>query len=400
MKKYKLILLFCPLLLTMACNGQNSESYWKTQDVTKIDGKPFHGITSSYMDMIAEMRIHLTKNSDSLMISYPYEKKIKISEFKSLTNARIKDSGELLDSVYEVKVEGDLLKIKFVYAGTSQDEKRFSVNLVEVDKDKYGEEVAQLKKEKDKILSLIKPIDFSKLDLSIALPSYFMEENLGNAINPIQLAEELCDMNSVRDLITEITTDFNFKSEIAGKPSETYDVFAIENTEKINLVVANVGKVTFNSLELINRSKKLKPELILLTKNANHDDLQALYKAISSNLPNAKIETKGLPQYGSEKDLIDLDDFISISFIGDQKIVKLSIDVSLDYYTKNGGDDMVLSYDAQNPKAIKKVFEHYLNLFAKAKVRLYIVSKPFDETLKTDENLFRERKSIEYYQWR
>ena len=58
---------------------------------------------------------------------------------------------------------------------------------------------------------------------------------------------------------------------------------------------------------------------------------------------------------------------------------------------------MVLAYDEQNPKAIKKVFEHYLNLFDQAKVRLHIVSKPFDETLKTDENLARERNSIANY---
>ncbi|MEO5911635.1 MAG: hypothetical protein ABIP95_12150 [Pelobium sp.] len=398
MKKYTLILIFFPLLLTMACNGQNNKTYWVTKDVTKADGKLFHGITSSYMDMIASMRIHLIKNSDSLEISYPFEKRMKISEFKSLTNVRIKESGELLDSVYEVKVEGDQLKIKFVYAGTSDAEKKFEVNLVEVDQNKYNEEVAQLKKEREKLLGLVKPVDFSKLDLGIALPSYFKEENLGDAINPIQLADELSDMNSDSGPITEITTDFTFESEIAGKPKQNYDVFAIENTEKINLVVAKVGQVNFNSLELINLAKKENPELVLLTKNVSHDDLQTLYKTISSTMPNAKIETKGLPEFASDKDLIDLDDFISISFIEAQKIVKLSIDVSKEYFAKNALGDVVLAYDEQKPEAMKKVFEHYLNLFEKAKVRLYIVSKSFDEVLKNDENLYRERKSIADYQ--
>lgn len=400
MKKYQLAFLFYPIFLTMDCSQQSDKTYWITKDVTKMDGKLFHGITSSYMEMIAEMRIHLIKNSDSLIVSYPFEKKMKISEFKSLTNVRIRESGELLDSIYEVKMEGDLLKIKFIYAGTSDDEKSFSVNLIQVNKDKFDQEIAQLKKNKEKLLGSVKPVNFSNLDLALAVPSYFKAKNIGNAINPVQLAEELADMNKDRLPITQITTNSSFESEIPGQTKENYSVFALENTEKINLPVANVGKTNFNSIELICHSTTEDLALILLTKNAKGDDLQFLYKAISSNLPNAKIETKGLPQYASDKEVIDIDDFITISFINERKIIKLSIDVSLDYFAKHASDDVILAYDEQNPKALKKVFEHYLNLFSEAKVRLYIVSKSFDEVLKMDEKLFTERTSLEDYQWR
>lgn len=400
MKKYKLLLLFYPIFLTMACNQQNDTTYWITQDVTKMNGKSFHGITSGYMDMIAEMRIHLTKNGDSVTIAYPYEKKMKLSEFKSLTNVRIKDSGELLDSIYEVKVEGDLLKIKFIYAGTSEDEKSFSVNLVQVNQDKYEAEIARLKKDKEKLLAKVKPVDLSNLDLAVAIPSYFKEENISNAINPVQLADELADMNKDAGPITQITTDYSFESEIPRQPKENYSVFALENTEKIKLAVANVGKVNFNSIELISDIATQKLAMILLTKNAKKQDLQSLYKAISANMPNATIETRGLPQYESDKQQIDLDDFISISFISDQKIIKLSIDVSIDYYTKNASDNIILAFDEQNPKAIKKVFEYYLNLFGEAKMRLYIVSKPFDNVLQMDEKIVRERTSTADYSWK
>ena len=384
----------------MACSQQNDKTYWITQDVTKMNGKPFHGITSSYMDMIAEMRIHLTKNSDSIAIDYPFEKKMKLSEFKSLTNVRIKESGKLLDSIYEVKEEGDLLKIIFIYEGTLDDEKSFSVNLLKVNQAKYDAEIDQLKINREKVLARVKPVDLSNLDLAVAIPSYFKQENISIAINPVQLAEELADMNRLRAPITEITTDISFESEIPGQPKEKYSVYALENTEKINLPVGNVGNVIFNSIEFISPSATKNLSLILLTKNAKKDDLQSLYKTINSNMPNAKIETKGLPQYDSDKGMIDLDDFISISFITEQKTVKLSIDVSIDYFTKNGGGDVVLAYDEQNPQAIKKVFEHYLNLFGEAKMRLYVVSKPFDAVLKMDQKLFRERPSLEYYQWR
>lgn len=398
MKKYKLALLFYPIFLTMACSQQSEKTYWITKDVTKMDEKPFHGITSSYMEMIAEMRIHLTKSNYNITISYPFEKKMKILEYKSLTNVRIRESGELLDSIYEVKKEGDLLKIKFIYAGTSDDEKSFSVNLIQVNQDKYDTEIARLKMDREQLLAKVKPVNLSNLDLEIAIPPYFKAKNIGSAINPVQLAEELADMNKDRLPLTEITTNSSFESEIPGQTKENYSVFALENTEKINLPVANVGKINFNSIELICHSTTEDLALILLTKNAKKNDLQVLYKAISSNLPNAKIETKGLPQYASDKEVIDLDDFITISFIGEQKIIKLSIDVSLDYYAKNASDDVILAYDEQNPNALKKVFEHYLNLFGEAKVRLYIVSKSFDEVLRMDEKLFRERTSLEGYQ--
>lgn len=68
------------------------------------------------MDMIAEMRIHISKNKDSLIFNYPYEKKIKISELKSLTNCRIPSTGQLLDSVYDVRVENNKLKTKLLSA--------------------------------------------------------------------------------------------------------------------------------------------------------------------------------------------------------------------------------------------------------------------------------------------
>lgn len=400
MKKYKLILLFYPLFLTMACNQQNDKSYWITEDVSKKDGRPFHGITSSYMDMIAEMRIHLTKNGDIVTIDYPYEKNMKLSEFKSLTNVRIKDSGELLDSITEVKVEGDLLKINFIYAGTSDDEKSFFVNLIQVNQDKYDAEITRLKKDKEQLLAKVKPVDLSNLDLAVAIPLYFKEENISNAINPVQLADELADMNKDAGPIIQITTDYSFESEIPGQPKENYSVFALENTEKIKLAVANVRKVEFNSIELISDSAAQKLAMILLTKNAKKEDLQSLYKAISANMPNATIITNGLPQYGSEKDKIDLDDFITISFISEQKTIKLSIDVSTDDHKKFAEENAILAYDEQNPQAMKKVFEHYLNLFNQAKVRVYIVSKSFDEVIKTDDKIFNKRTSLADYRWK
>ncbi|WP_026976786.1 hypothetical protein [Flavobacterium tegetincola] len=400
MKKYKLILLFYPLFLTMACKQQNDKSYWITKDVTKKDGRPFHGITSSYMDMIAEMRIHLTKNGDIVTIDYPYEKNMKLSEFKSLTNVRIKDSGELLDSITEVKVEGDLLKINFIYAGTSDDQKSFSVNLIQVNQDKYDAEITRLKKDKEQLLAKVKPVDLSNLDLAVSIPSYFKEENISNAINPVQLADELADMNKDAGPIIQITTDYSFESEIAGQPKENYSVFALENTEKIKLAVANVRKLEFNSIELISDSAAQKLAMILLTKNAKKEDLQSLYKAISANMPNATIITNGLPKYGSEKDKIDLDDFITISFISEQKTIKLSIDISTDDHKKFAEENAILAYDEQNPQAMKKVFEHYLNLFNQAKVRVYIVSKSFDEVIKTDDKIFNKRTSLADYRWK
>ena len=108
--------------------------------------------------------------------------------------------------------ENGILKIKFVYSGTANDEKKFSLNMVQVSEDEYAREVARLKKTRNMVLSKIKPVDLSKLNLPIAIPSYFNDPNLGDAINPIQLAQELGDMNRDRKPITEITADYTFES--------------------------------------------------------------------------------------------------------------------------------------------------------------------------------------------
>ncbi|SUJ21169.1 Uncharacterised protein [Sphingobacterium spiritivorum] len=196
MKTYYTILSIILLtMLSIKTYAQDKRTYWKPEKVTKVNNKSMWGITLAYMDMIAEMRIHLSESKDSLYFSYPYEKKIKISDLQSLTDCRLKDTGELLDSIYEVAIEKDTLKIKFNYIGTAEKDNRFSLNMIPVKKGEYNSEVERLKKHKEEILSKIKTIDLSALNLEWTLPDYFKEKGLSD-LNPVQLAEELAEVSN------------------------------------------------------------------------------------------------------------------------------------------------------------------------------------------------------------
>jgi hypothetical protein len=206
----KLLLLSLGILFLKNAIGQEVESYWKTDNVTRIDNKEIWGVTLSYMEMLANMQIHLTKHGDLLKFSFPDQQEIKLSQFKSITNCRLKQSGELLDSVYAVESEPEKLKIMFHYAGRDG-ENRFAVNLLPIESGVYFKEVEKLRNERKKLLELLVPLDLSGLNLSLPIPSYFNPSLNLDILNPIQLAEDLCDIEKLRTESTRF--DFTIKGE-------------------------------------------------------------------------------------------------------------------------------------------------------------------------------------------
>ena len=65
-------------LLFISCNSQ-TETYWNAYDVFRINKEPITGFTLTYME-----NIHIRHRKDSLEFHYPFQKKIKSSELKSL----------------------------------------------------------------------------------------------------------------------------------------------------------------------------------------------------------------------------------------------------------------------------------------------------------------------------
>lgn len=377
MKKIILILI---LAISMQSCGQETNTYWKSENVTKIDSKPFWGITSAYMDMIAEMRIHLSTNNDSLFIDYPFEKKIKISEFQSFTNCKIPSTGQLLDSIYDVSITNNALKIKFYYNGTADEEKRFSLNFVNVDKETFHKEVKNLKEEKSIILDKIKNIDLSTLEIP-KKPEYLSEQSILQQLNPIQLAEELVDNNNSFQMISNTFSISKDKNQL------NYANTGVINSDKLSKIVAHINDINFNNIEYIENEKTKSIDAVFVSKNKmNHKEIMALYQFISSNVNTNTIEQFGLPKLYSEGDSLGIHNFLAITWKTKDKVIKLAIEDIPDELWDKGIDNNIALQDNYTAKDIDKVFRHYLPLIGTSEIKLFIVSTDFDQALHLKEN--------------
>lgn len=384
----KFLLLLLNILIFQSCSGQETETFWKSDNVIKIDSKPFWGITLSYMDMIAEMRIHLSKNNDSIIFGYPYEKKMKISELKSLTNCRISSTGKLLDSIYDVRIENDLLKIKFHYLGTLDKENRFSLNLVKVKKEDYLSEVKNLQASVKNILDRISTTDLSNLEI-IGKPEYLLKENELLKLNPIQLAEELTNAKNTLQLISRTFTLSKNKNPIDYKSS------GIINTNKINKNTAQIDHIKFSNIELITNLKDKQTKAVIVSEDdMNKTDIIHLYNHIAEKMKGGSVRQFGLPLHYKEGDSLGIHNFIAITWKDKNKVVKLALDeIPDDLWDMEIHNGIALKDEEYTSKDIDFVFRHYLGLLKKSTIKLFIVSNEFDEVLNHKEN---NRQSLTY----
>ncbi|KAF2509097.1 hypothetical protein [Flavobacterium foetidum] len=366
MKNINIIII---ILTLYSCNGQKTETYWKAEQVARIDNKPIWGITESYMEMISKMQIHLSVSNDSLIFSYPYKKKLKISEFKSFTNCRIKETGQLLDSVYEIKNEGNKLLIKFYYAERDE-ENRFVLNLTNISKDKYLEENQKLQAERNKLKAMIKPTDLSGLNLSISRPSYFNTGIDLNMLNPIALAESLCDIkgsfaNSSKDTF-----------EIDGR-SFDYNYYEIENPQQS---LAHIQTINFSKLVFVtNPTSNSNYAVVVSEDDVEKRTIESLFNTINSNQKDAIIDNIGLP-FRSNEGIHGIASSFGIRWKNKNQIIKLLIKTAQAIYDRFSDDDYVLS-EKPSENEVANVFKHYLNDVAKTTIKIIIITPEFDSLM-------------------
>lgn len=279
------------------------------------------GITLAYMEAIAGMNIHVSKNQDSLVFYYPYEKTVKINELKSLTGYRVEDSGKLLDSIYDISIEDETLKLKFHYIGTGKEDNRFSLNLVPLDKTDFLAQAAKLKKERNQLMDKVKPIGISLLDLSIPKPDYFNEKDL-TALSPMQGVEEFLGVKS--DTLQPIFRTFNYRN---GETETNYHHAGVKTSAKGRPYMATFGDIHFSELEFIVQEKNDKTEAIILAQDALDKKLtRKLFDAVSTDMPQAKIACEGLPERLSDGTILGIGPSMALTWSGEDRAVKLLID--------------------------------------------------------------------------
>lgn len=370
------------LILAIAIQScaQEKETFWKADVVKKIDNTPFNGITVAYMDMIAEMKIHLSVNNDSIIIGYPFDKKLKISEFKSFTNCKIPSTGQLLDSIYDIDISGDDLKIKFYYTGTADDEKRFSLNFVKLNKDVFFNEIKSLNESKLKILKQINTLDLSSLDLP-EKPGYLSNTTKLSQLNPMLLAEQLVDNKNSFQILAKTFSLSKDKNQL------TYQNVEIENSDKIEKNIAQINAIKFNTISFVSREKTSKADAVVVSKNKmSSDEIAALYDFISSHVEANNIEQFGLPRLYAEGDSLGIHNFLAITWKLKDKVIKLAIEDVPDELWDKEIDGNIALRDNYAPKDIEKVFRHYLPLIGTSDIKLFIVSNDLNNTLYLKEN--------------
>lgn len=130
------------------------------------------------MEALAGWNIHVAKRGDTLVFHYPHVKDVTIDRLESVTGYRLGSNGHLVDSIYDIREEDGMLKLKFHYAGTDSKENRFSLNLVPIDKAEFLAAVSTLKEERKQLMDKVEPVQISGLDLSIPRPAYCNEKDL------------------------------------------------------------------------------------------------------------------------------------------------------------------------------------------------------------------------------
>jgi len=138
-------LIILVLLIPTICKAQ--ETYWAANEVARISRKEIHGVTLAYMESIAEERLHVVMSGDSIEFHYPFQKKMKASEVRTVSNFKIFDDYDKpLDSVYFVGLEKGSLVIKFYYLGSPNKDNEFEIKFEQLNRQQYFEEIEELKK--------------------------------------------------------------------------------------------------------------------------------------------------------------------------------------------------------------------------------------------------------------
>ncbi len=368
MAKTLVLIIFISLIFSLQSCGQKTETYWKAENVSKVNKTPINaGVRMAYMTMIEEMQIHLSKKNDSLFIVYPAMRIMKEKDFTSLSNVHYADNeNKLLDSIYDISINNDSLRIKFYFGGT-QNDNRYVLTFSPIEKQLFIQETQKLQLEKNQLFELLNTVDYSSLDLSTSKPKYFSDEFDLNILNPVQFAEMISVNNE--GIQTGIEQhSFNIQKYGNLKYTEYY----IQRSDLLDFTAARIANVNFNNIKLIYNNIINKTDAIILyQQQLANKDINQLFKTINSKLDNAVINKENL--YSLE-----------ISWTDKHKIVKMIISNTSD--NRNITDEILLNIgNAKTHLNIEKEIESYIHALEDSETKITIVSKELAEISKSEE---------------
>jgi hypothetical protein len=379
--KYIGIILLNAFIFSMGCRAQDRMSYWMAVSSNKINGEPMRGVTLSYMEMLVQAQPYIAINGDNILVPYPVERTIKRQDFKSFTNARIRAYDNiLLDSISGIAVGKDTLRINFFYQGTGEAEKRFVLNYVPIAKAKYEQATLALKHQRGELIKSMVTWDASALDLNKTRPLYLRNRDAMDLINPMQLADELTQTKGNMSAV--------YQAAILGRNDslQRFRTIGIQDMPFSDRIAASIGTSSFDHLEFYVDADQHNQGMAMSQETMANVAMQELFGKISSQLPSSMMKSFGLPKKYDDGDFSGIHTNITLTWSAANKVVTLVIEGIPDVLFDREVDNSVALSAEPTEAEIKKVFTHYLARIDRAKVRVFVMSKDFDELLNRKEN--------------
>ncbi len=292
LKMIKKILVYAIMFFVFqSCQGQKSETFWRSESISKVDNSEISTFSKAFTNEILETNIHLSKNGDEIQLGFPENKKIKISDFKSLSNVKL-ENGVLLDSIYDIDVKDKFLNIKFYFNGREKKD-RYILSFQNMDKASYSKDVSELQASQKKLIESLKTLDISKLDLQTKWPSYFDKSVNIDALNYRQTAEMLASKDDglqSASMQNEVSVD--------GFPVFKYREVSIKNSNKLNFVAVRFSGVEFNNLKYIFDAETEKAEAIVFSDNhLTSKQITDVFSKLNSHFGKPEIAPTDYPSF-------------------------------------------------------------------------------------------------------
>lgn len=121
-----------------------TKSYWVLDGISSESREPMMGMTLGYMEDLVKKNTLLVKTGTLIHVDFPEKHDFSTDTIKSITYNRIQKSafsegmeGSLIDSIYNISMSGDSLKISFCYGGPKRIDNRFQIAYVKVTEANY-----------------------------------------------------------------------------------------------------------------------------------------------------------------------------------------------------------------------------------------------------------------------
>ncbi|MGE8300471.1 MAG: hypothetical protein ACN6OW_12925, partial [Sphingobacterium paramultivorum] len=227
--------------------------------------------------------------------------------------------------------------------------------------------------------------DATGLDFNKMRPLYLQDMATMDLINPIQLADELTQSSDKTAVV--------YQSAILSRNDslQHFKTFGIENMLLSESIAAKIGNTTFDNLEFYVDSNNRNQGMALRQKYMPVNAITEVFNKISSQFPSAKLSYFGLPKKFEDGDISGIHINIALTWHTEGKVVKLVVEGIPDALFDREVDRDIAVTDDQNATEIKQVLAHYLSLIDQANLRVFVMSRDFDELLNRKENRMETR---------